>query len=236
METKELLWNKKDNPKNIIPEGGVLLTRVAVLVSGGGSNLQALIDAINEDEIPARIVLVISNKPGVYALKRALKHDISSLVIPTENLSREEYSDLILQKLQREKIDLVCLAGFMRILSPKVPEAFPNRILNIHPSLLPAFGGKGMYGLRVHQAVLESGAKYTGATVHLVTADTDKGPIVCQQVVKVEDDDTPESLARRVLEVEHQIYPKALKLVSEGALEIDGFRTRLKKDTNRNNF
>ncbi len=201
------------------------MKKVAVLVSGGGSNLQALIDAVKAGEIPAQISLVISNKPGVYALERAAQAGIPGVVIPTKDRSREEYSRQILATLQSEGIDLVCLAGFTRILAPFVPQAYPNRMLNIHPSLLPAFGGEGMYGLRVHQAVLESGAKFTGATVHLVTAETDRGPIVCQDVVRVGDDDTPETLARRVLEVEHRIYPQALKILAEGRLKIKGFRT-----------
>jgi phosphoribosylglycinamide formyltransferase-1 len=201
------------------------LKRVAVLVSGGGSNLQALIDAINAGRIKAQIVLVISNKLGVYALERASRNGIPSLIIPTKDRLMEEYSRQILERLQREQIDLICLAGFTRILSPEVAEAFPNRILNIHPSLLPAFGGKGMYGLRVHQAVLESGAKFTGATVHLVTANTDQGPIVCQDVLRINDEDTPETLAQRVLEIEHRIYPQALKILAEQSLEIKGFRT-----------
>ena len=201
------------------------MKRVAVLVSGGGSNLQSLIDAINTGRIKAQIVLVISNKPGVYALERASRNGIPSLIIPTKDRLMEEYSRQILERLQREQIDLICLAGFTRILSPEVAEAFPNRILNIHPSLLPAFGGKGMYGLRVHQAVLESGAKFTGATVHLVTANTDQGPIVCQDVLRINDEDTPETLAQRVLEIEHRIYPQALKILAEQSLKIKGFRT-----------
>lgn len=201
------------------------MKKVAVLVSGGGSNLQALIDATAAGGIPARIGLVISNKPGIYALERAAKAGVPGVIIPTKDRTREEYSRQILERLQSEAIDLVCLAGFMRILSPVIPQAFPERILNIHPSLLPAFGGEGMYGLRVHQAVLESGTKFTGATVHLVTTETDQGPIVCQDIVKINEDDTPEILARRVLDVEHRIYPLALKILAEGRLKIKGFRT-----------
>jgi len=202
--------------------------KVAVLVSGGGSNLQALIHAVNKQMIPVKLGLVLSNKPGVYALKRAERFGIPTAVIDhTGFSSNEDFSLAILKRLQAAEVDLLCLAGFMRILAPCVPEAYPNRILNIHPALLPAFGGKGMYGLRVHKAVLDSGAKYSGATVHLVTAEPDKGPIVCQGLVRVEDDDTPESLARRVLEVEHRIYPVALKTLAEETLEIQGLRTRI---------
>ncbi|HEY8344303.1 MAG TPA: phosphoribosylglycinamide formyltransferase [Bacillota bacterium] len=209
------------------------LKKVAVLVSGGGSNLQALLDATRSGEIPAEITLVISNKPGVYALKRAENSGIPTLVIDHRAFaSAEEFSWAILNRLREAGVDLVCLAGFMRILAPCVPEAYPNRILNIHPALLPAFGGKGLYGMRVHQAVLASGVKYSGATVHIVTAEPDHGPIVCQEVVPVRDDDTPQSLAERVLQVEHRIYPEALRLLAEELIEVDGLRTRLKTKCN----
>lgn len=204
--------------------------RVGVLVSGGGSNLQSLIDAVAAGEIQAEIVTVISDKPGVYALERAARHGIPAAVVDHRDYpSRDDFTRAILDRLLGEKVDLICLAGFMRILSSFLPETYPQRMLNIHPALLPAFGGKGMYGLRVHEAVLASGAKFSGATVHIVTSETDVGPIVCQEVVPVADDDTPETLARRVLEVEHRIYPRALKLLAEDLLEIDGLRTRIKK-------
>lgn len=209
------------------------LKKVAVLVSGGGSNLQALLDAARSGEIPAEITLVISNKPGVYAMKRAENSGIPATVIDHRDFaSAEEFSGTILKRLREAEVDLVCLAGFMRILAPCVPEAYPNRILNIHPALLPAFGGKGLYGIRVHQAVLASGAKYSGATVHIVTAEPDHGPIVCQGIVPVRDDDTPQSLADRVLQVEHRIYPEALRLLAEELIEVDGLRTRLKTKRN----
>lgn len=209
------------------------LKKVAVLVSGGGSNLQALLDATRSGEIPAEITLVISNKPEVYAIKRAEDSGIPAIVLDHRDFaSAEEFSRAILKRLQETEVDLVCLAGFLRILAPCVPEAYPNRILNIHPALLPAFGGKGLYGMRVHQAVLASGVKYSGATVHIVTAEPDQGPIVCQEVVPVKDDDTPQSLADRVLQVEHRIYPEALRLLAEELIEVDGLRTRLKTKPN----
>ena len=203
--------------------------KVAALVSGGGSNLQALLDAVDRGEVPAVITLVISNKPGVYALKRAEDCGIPTVVIDHHDfITAEEFSRAILKRLREAEVDLVCLAGFMRILAPCIPEAYPNRILNIHPALLPAFGGKGLYGLKVHQAVLASGARYSGATVHIVTAEPDRGPIVCQGIVEVKDDDTPQSLAHRVLQVEHKIYPEALRLLAEELIEVNGLRTRLK--------
>lgn len=204
--------------------------RVAVFVSGRGSNLQALIEGVAKDGIPAEIALVISNKPEALALQRAERHGIPIAVFPPTGLpGPEAYTDALLERLYKAEIDLICLAGFTRILPSRLLAAFPQRVINIHPSLLPAFGGKGMYGMRVHRAVLASGAKYSGATVHIVTEEIDCGPIICQEVVPVADDDTPETLAQRVLEVEHRLYPRALKLMAEDALEINGLRTRIRQ-------
>lgn len=203
------------------------MKRIGVLVSGGGSNLQALIDAVESGNIPGEIGVVISNKPGVFALERAARHHIASRVINHQDYpSAREFTQAILKCLKEYRIDLVCLAGFLRILDPCLTDAYPNRILNIHPALLPAFGGKGMYGHHVHEAVIASGAKYSGATVHLVTSETDVGPIIAQGIVEVADADTPESLAAKVLQIEHRIYPQAVKLVLEGRITIDGLRTR----------
>ena len=200
--------------------------RVAVFVSGRGSNLQSLLDGIPKYGIPAEIVLVVSNKPEAFALQRAENHGIATVVFPPADFAGPEaFAGALLQRLREAEVDLICLAGFTRILPSRLLAAFPQRIINIHPALLPAFGGKGMYGMHVHRAVLASGAKYSGATVHIVTEEVDGGPIICQEVVPVKDDDTPETLAERVLEVEHRIYPQALKLMAEEALEIDGLRT-----------
>lgn len=212
----------------------ITLKRVGVLVSGGGSNLQSLINETHCSEFPVEIVTVLSNNPEAYALKRASEAKIPSVVIDHHDYSsREEFSRAVLRHLEKERVDLVCLAGFTKILSSFVPESFPNRMLNIHPALLPAFGGKGMYGLLVHQAVISSGAKFSGATVHIVTAETDIGPIVCQEVTPVKDDDTPQTLAKRVLEVEHRIYPRALRWMAEELMVIDGLRTRFKKEVKK---
>lgn len=207
--------------------------RVAVLVSGRGSNLQALLEGITQNRIPAEIVLVASNKPEAFALKIAERYGTATAVFSqTDFTSPEAFAGALLKRFHEENIDLICLAGFTRILAPHLLAAFPRRIINIHPSLLPAFGGKGMYGMRVHRAVLASGAKYTGATVHIVTTEIDHGPIICQEVVPVDDNDTPETLAERVLKVEHRLYPQALKLITEDALEIEGLRTRIKQREN----
>lgn len=190
------------------------MVNIAVLASGRGSNLQAIINAIESGKIKnGQIKIVISDREDAYALKRAKKHNIKAVFIDPKNFPNQQlFEKEILNYLKKEKIDLVLLAGFMRILSPEFVREYPNRIMNIHPSLLPAFGGKGFYGLKVHQAVLDAGVKYTGCTVHFVTEECDKGPIILQEVVKVKDNDTPETLARRVLRYEHKIYPAAVKL------------------------
>jgi phosphoribosylglycinamide formyltransferase-1 len=208
----------------------VTLQRIGVLVSGGGSNLQAIIDAVNHQELPGNIAVVVSNKPGVFALERAKNRQIPTVVIDHRQYgSSREFSLAILRCLQEFRIDLVCLAGFLRILDPLLIQEFRGRILNIHPALLPAFGGKGMYGHHVHEAVIASGAKFSGATVHLVTSETDIGPIVKQEIITVTDEDTADTLAAKVLQIEHRIYPEAIKLVLEDKLIFEGCRTRLKK-------
>lgn len=201
--------------------------KLGVLVSGRGSNLQAIIDAIERNELPAQIAVVISNRPDAYALERAKKHNIPAIVIDHKYFgSREEFEARLIEELNRYGVDLVCLAGFMRILSPYFVNHFKNRILNIHPALLPV--AKGLYGEQVHKAVLESGAKFSGCTVHFVTEDVDGGPIIIQRVVPVKDDDTIETLAERVLAEEHRAYPEAIRLFAEGRLEIVGRRVKIK--------
>ncbi len=199
---------------------------IAVLASGGGSNLQALLDAWRAGHFrQAQIVLVGSDKPGAGALKRA-----AALNIPTLSLDGREFPNAVafdqalMARLAEYKIDLICLAGYMRILTPAFVQAYAKRILNIHPSLLPAFGGKGMYGHHVHEAVLASGARFSGCTVHYVDEGTDTGPIILQAVVPVLDQDTPASLAERVLIEEHRLYPRAVALYCEERLTVVGKR------------
>ncbi len=206
------------------------MKRIGVLVSGGGSNLQAIIDSIEDGRIEAEIAVVISNKPGVFALERAARHGIPTVVIDHRDYSTvAEYTGAILNGLGEYRVDLVCLAGFLRILDRLLTDAYPNRVLNIHPALLPAFGGKGMYGHHVHEAVIASGVKYSGATVHMVTPEADVGPILLQGIVEVSDSDTPDSLGEKVLKIEHRIYPEAIKLVLEEGIDIEGMRVRRKK-------
>ncbi len=191
------------------------MKRIAVLVSGGGTNLQALIDAqgagMFED---SHIALVLASKTGVFALERAERAGIPSAVLSRRDYeSIADYSRALADKLTEEKIDLVVLAGFLTIIDEQVYNAFPNRIINVHPALIPSFCGKGYYGLRVHEAALEKGVKISGATVHIVTPECDAGPIILQKAVEVKDNDTPEVLQKRIMEeAEWKILPEAVRL------------------------
>ena len=194
------------------------MTKIAVLVSGGGTNLQALIDAQGRGEIPhGEIVLVISNKEGAYALERAANAGIPAVVITKAACGdQESFEDALLAQLAACEIDLIVLAGFMSILSKRFTDAYEKRILNVHPSLIPAFCGEGFYGLRVHRAALDYGVKVTGATVHFVNEIPDGGEIILQKAVAIEEGDTPEILQRRVMEqAEWIILPRAVEIVSE---------------------
>lgn len=205
--------------------------RIAVLVSGGGTNLQALIDAENRGELGGRIALVLSSKPDVYALERAKNNGIPTLVLSRKEYATvTEYSRALADALVNENIDLVVLAGFLTILDEQVYEAFPNKILNVHPALIPAFCGKGYYGLRVHEAALEKGVKLSGATVHIVTPECDAGPIVLQRAVEVMEEDTPETLQRRIMEqAEWKILPEAVRLFCEDRIVVENGRVRILK-------
>lgn len=196
---------------------------IAVLASGGGSNLRAILNAIHRGTIPGKITLVVSNNSRAGALEIARSHNIpayhcSQLRYPSE----EAFANALLQLFEEHDVALIALAGYLKKVPSVVIERYRNRILNIHPALLPAFGGKGMYGINVHRAVLESGATKSGATVHLVDEEYDRGPIVMQKQVDVRPDDTPESLAARVLVIEHEIYPKAIRAFVEGRVKIEG--------------
>lgn len=192
-------------------------TRLAVFVSGSGTNLQAIIDA----GIPTvEIVLVLSNNPGAYALDRAKKHGIPAEVADHKNYSgREEYEKHVLELLEPYDVDLIALAGYMRILSPHFVKAYKNKIINIHPALLPSFPG-----MHAAKQALESGVKFTGCTVHFVDEGVDTGPIILQAVVPVRDGDDEESLLERIHEEEHRIYPEALKFIASGKFRIEGKR------------
>ncbi|MEF9991836.1 MAG: phosphoribosylglycinamide formyltransferase [Peptostreptococcaceae bacterium] len=190
------------------------MLNLAVLISGGGSNLQSIIDGCETGYINGKVKLVISNKDNVYGLERANKHNIKSVV------ESEEYK--VIELLKKEKIDLIVLAGYLKIISPTFVETFRNKIINIHPSLIPAFCGEGYYGKKVHKAVIDYGAKISGATVHFVDEGADTGPIIIQASVEVKHDDTPDSLAERVLNVEHEILKESVKLYCENKLIVNG--------------
>ena len=201
----------------------MLKKKIAVLVSGGGTNLQALIDAQGRGELGGgEITLVIASKPGVYALERAANAGIEGRVLARRDYeSIADYSKALADEMTAAGIDLVVLAGFLTIIDEQVYEAFPNRILNVHPALIPSFCGKGYYGLHVHEAALEKGVKISGATVHIVTPECDAGPIVLQKAVEVRDDDTPETLQRRIMEeAEWKILPKAVQLFCDGKITV----------------
>lgn len=187
--------------------------KIAVLVSGSGSNLQALIDNVESGEINGEIVVVISDKKDAYALERAKNHGIKSLFIDKkEYASREAFHDKFIDILKEADVQLVVLAGFLSILGANFVKAFEGRIINIHPSLIPSFCGAGLYGQKVHKAAIEYGVKVSGATVHFVDEGTDTGKIILQEAVQVMEDDTPETLGARVLEVEHRILSEAVRI------------------------
>jgi len=199
------------------------MLKMAVLVSGGGTNLQAIIDSLANGTVTnAKIAVVISNNPGVKAIDRAKSAGIpAECLSPKDYQRREEFNEALLAKVQSYNVDLVVLAGCMVVIPPAFVKAFPNKIINVHPALIPAFCGTGYYGLRVHEAVLARGAKITGATVHFVDEGTDTGPIILQSCVAVKADDTPESLQRRVMEeVEWKIMPEAINLIANGKIEV----------------
>ncbi|NFG23824.1 phosphoribosylglycinamide formyltransferase [Clostridium botulinum] len=199
--------------------------KIAVLVSGGGTDLQSIIDAVENKKIDCSIEMVIGSKEGIYALERAKNHNI-----PTYVVSKKEYKDKSSDKilhLIKGKVDLIVLAGYLAILDGEILKEFNNKIINIHPSLIPAFCGSGMYGLKVHEAVIKSGVKFSGCTVHYVNSEVDGGAILLQDIVPVYFEDDAKSLQKRILEKEHILLPKAIKLISESKVEIVNGKTKV---------
>lgn len=211
------------------------IKRIAVLVSGGGTNLQALIDAQRRGEIVnGEIAAVIASKPGVYALERARRANIPGYVVARKDFpDHQAMTAALVDKLKALHIDLVVLAGFMVILTGEMMRAYPNAILNVHPALIPSFSGEGCYGLHVHEMALEYGVKVSGATVHFVSEECDGGPIVLQKAVAVEENDTPETLQRRIMEqAEWVILPRAVSLFCQNRLKVEGRKVRILKPLN----
>lgn len=208
------------------------MLKMAVLVSGGGTNLQAILDALEEGRITnASVEVVISNNPGAYALERAEKHGARAVCIsPKTYENREQYYQALLETIQSYGAELIVLAGCMVVMPKSIVEAYPNRIINVHPALIPSFCGTGCYGLHVHEKVLARGVKVTGATVHFVDEGTDTGPIILQKAVEVLPEDTPATLQRRVMEqAEWKILPRAIDLIANGKVIVEQKIARIKE-------
>ena len=208
------------------------MLRLAVLVSGGGTNLQAILDAIDEGTITnAEVSVVSSNNAGAYALELAKKKEIDAVCLsPKTFASREAFNEALLAKLQSYNVDLVVLAGCLVVIPQSIVDAYPNKIINIHPSLIPSFCGTGYYGLKVHEGVLSRGVKVTGATVHFVDGGTDTGPIILQKAVEVHEGDTPKALQQRVMEeAEWVIMPRAIDLIANGKVTVEDGHVKIKE-------
>lgn len=213
------------------------MLNITVLVSGGGTNLQALLDAESRGEIVnGKVSCVISSKPDAYALERARQAGVATeVLIRKEYPTLEAYDQALVELLEKHRTDLIVLAGFMTIFGETVVRRYPNKIINVHPALIPSFCGKGYYGLRVHEAVLERGVKVTGATVHFVNEVCDGGPIILQKAVDVRRDDTPQALQRRVMEqAEWKLLPQAVSLVCQGRVRVEGARTVIEEAESEN--
>jgi formyltetrahydrofolate-dependent phosphoribosylglycinamide formyltransferase len=223
-----LLYSTKDAQGTKAGAKGPDMTplRLAVLISAGGTTLQNLIDWIAAGKLDARIVQVVSSHPEVYGLERARRAGLPTAIVTRKEAgSREEFSRQIFAHCRQAQAELVCMAGFLQLLT--IPEDFHLRVLNIHPSLIPAFCGKGFYGYHVHEAVLQAGVKITGCTVHFADNEYDHGPIVVQRAVPVLDEDTPDTLADRVFREESEAYPEAIRHFAEGRLRVEGQRVRI---------
>jgi formyltetrahydrofolate-dependent phosphoribosylglycinamide formyltransferase len=201
--------------------------RLGVLLSGSGTTLQNLIDRVTDGRLVAQIACVVSSKADALGAERALRASIPAFVVERKGCaSREEFSARILDHCRAARVELVCMAGFLQLLH--IADDFLGRVMNIHPALLPAFGGKGYHGMRVHEAAIEAGVKVSGCTVHFADNEYDHGPIILQRVVPIEDDDTPAALQARVFAAECEAYPEAIRLYAEGRLRVEGRRVRVR--------
>lgn len=205
--------------------------RIAAFASGGGSNFEAIVEAIERESMPAEVVLCISNREDAGVFERARRHKIETIRLSPDAFPSEmEYCSQLFSLFKQYDVNFIVLAGYLRMIPAEIVRSFSGRILNIHPALLPAFGGKGMFGRHVHRAVLDYGAKWTGVTVHLVDEEYDRGPIVLQEPVPVYQDDTPETLAARVLITEHRLYPEAVRLFAENRVRVEGRRVYIENE------
>ncbi len=204
--------------------------KIGVLISGSGTNLQSLIDNVENGSINGVITVVISNKKDVYGLERAKQSKIDAIYLNAKEYENfDKYNDAVIEELKNHGVELVVLAGYLKILTSKFIEEYKNRIINIHPSLIPSFSGKGYYGIKVHEAVIDYGVKISGATVHFVDEGADTGPIIIQEAVEVKSDDTAVTLQQKILQIEHKILPLAVKYYSEGKIQISGRKVKIKE-------
>ena len=202
--------------------------KIGVLISGSGTNLQSIIDNIEKGEINGKITVVISNKSDAYGLERARQHNIDAVFVNYKEYENiEMYNDAVIEELEKHGVELIVLAGYLKILSGKFIEKYRNKIINIHPSLIPSFCGKGYYGLKVHEAAVNYGVKLSGATVHFVDEQADTGPIIMQESVEVDYDDSAETLQKKILKIEHKILPLAVKYYCEGKIEVVGRKVNI---------
>lgn len=203
-------------------------TKIGVLISGSGTNLQSIINNVETGNINGEIKVVISNKKEAYGLERARQHNISAVFVNQKDYDNlEQFNDILIENLKNHGVELVILAGYLKILSKKFINLYKNRIINIHPSLIPSFCGKGYYGINVHEAAIKYGVKVSGATVHFVDEEADNGPIIIQETVHLDYNDTAETLQNKILKIEHKILPLAVKYYCEGKLEVVGRKVRI---------
>jgi len=205
--------------------------KIGVLVSGSGTNLQSIIDNVESGKINGIIEVVISNKQDAYGLERARQHNISAIFVNQKEYSDNyKYNDKIIEELKNHDVQLIILAGYLKILTSKFIETYKNKIINIHPSLIPSFCGSGYYGIKVHEAAINYGVKVSGATVHFVNEDADAGPIIMQEAVYVDYEDTAETLQKKILKIEHKILPLAVKYYCDGKIEVIDRKVRINKE------
>jgi len=211
--------------------------KIGVLISGSGTNLQSIIDNIENGTINGKITVVISNKSDAYGLERAKQHNIDAVFVNQKEYENfKQYNDALIEELEKHGVELIVLAGYLKILSNEFIEIYRNRIINIHPSLIPSFCGKGYYGLKVHEAAVNYGVKLSGATVHFVDEEADTGPIIMQESVEVDCDDTAETLQKKVLKIEHKILPLAIKYYCDGKIEVKGRKVKIKNSNDDKNI